>query len=91
MAVLLAGLSYSTVEIPSGSGFPPQIFDSTDSPDNHRRPPMKLLIGTDANDIVLAEETGGTWKPNPNVVADLAKLLQGAKPEDFEMWVEEDE
>ena len=52
---------------------------------------MKLVIGTDANNVVLAEETGGTWKPDPNVVAELGKLLQGANPEEFEMWVEEDE
>ena len=52
---------------------------------------MKLMIGTDEKDVVLAEQTGGVWKPNPDVVKGLEKLLQGASPEDFEMWVEEDE
>jgi hypothetical protein len=52
---------------------------------------MKLVIGTDEKDAVLAEQTDGIWKPNPNVAEDLGKLLQGAKPEEFEMWVEEDE
>ena len=41
--------------------------------------------------FVLAEQTGGIWKPNPDVVEDLGKLLQGTKPKEFEMWVEEDE
>ena len=53
---------------------------------------MKLVIGkSDESEIVIAEECGGSWKPNPNVVADLQKFLHGADPEQFEMWVEEDE
>ena len=53
---------------------------------------MKLVIGKpDESEVVLAEESGGAWKPNPNLTSELAKFLQGANPEEFEMWVEEDE
>ena len=53
---------------------------------------MKLVIGKpDDSEIVLAEQTGGAWKPNPNLAAELATFLQGADPEQFEMWVEEPE
>ena len=53
---------------------------------------MKLLIGkSDDSEIVLAEQSNGTWKPNPNLVTELAAFLQGSDPEDFEMWVEEPE
>ena len=53
---------------------------------------MKLMLGKpDEGEIVLAEETGGTWKPSPTVAADLATFLQGADPEEFELWVEESE
>lgn len=53
---------------------------------------MKLVIGKpDESEVVLAEESGGVWKPNPNLPAEMAKFLQGANPELFEMWVEEDE
>ena len=53
---------------------------------------MKLVIGKpDDSEVVLAEESGGAWKPNPNLSPELAKFLQGANPEEFEMWVEEDE
>jgi hypothetical protein len=38
---------------------------------------------------ILAEQTGGVWKPSPALAADMAKFLQGADPEQFEMWVEE--
>ena len=45
---------------------------------------MKLMLGiSDDNAIPLAEETGGVWKR--------AKFLQGADPEEFELWVEEPE
>ena len=53
---------------------------------------MKLMLGKpDETAIVLAEETGGAWKPSPTVATDLAKFLQGADPEQFELWVEEPE
>jgi hypothetical protein len=53
---------------------------------------MKLIIGKpDESQIVLAEQTGGAWRPNPNLTAELATFLQGADPEQFEMWVEEPE
>jgi hypothetical protein len=56
------------------------------------REPMKLVIGKpDDSEIVLAEQAGGAWKPNPNLAAELATFLQGADPEQFEMWVEEPE
>jgi hypothetical protein len=51
---------------------------------------MKLVLGRpDGTEITLAEQTGGAWKPSPTLTADMAKLLQGADPEQFEMWVEE--
>ena len=57
-----------------------------------KRAKMKLVIGKpDDSEIVLAEQAGGAWKPNPNLAAELATFLQGADPERFEMWVEEPE
>ena len=51
---------------------------------------MKLMLGkSDDSEITLAEQTGGVWKPSPTLAADMAKFLQGADPEQFEMWVEE--
>jgi len=51
---------------------------------------MKLMLGRpDDSEMMLAEQTDGVWKPNPTLVADMAKFLQGADPEQFEMWVEE--
>ena len=56
--------------------------------DNH----MKLMLGRpDDTEIVLAEQSGGAWKPSATLAADMAKILQGADPEQFEMWVEEPE
>ena len=53
---------------------------------------MKLMLGKpDVTEIVLAEQTSGAWKPSPTVVADMAAFLQGADPEQFELWVEEPE
>jgi hypothetical protein len=53
---------------------------------------MKLLIGkADGAELVLAEEAGGAWKPSATLAADMAKFLTGADPEQFELWVEEDE
>ena len=53
---------------------------------------MKLVIGKpDDSEIVLAEQVSGAWKPNPNLAAEMATFLQGADPEQFEMWVEEDD
>ena len=53
---------------------------------------MKLIIGKpDESEIMLAEQVGGAWKPNPNFATEMAKFLQGADPEQFEMWVEEDD
>ncbi len=51
---------------------------------------MKLVIGKpDETEIVLAQQVGGVWRPNPNLAADMAAFLKGADPEQFEMWVEE--
>jgi len=53
---------------------------------------MKLVIGKpDDSEIVLAEQVGGTWKPNPKLATELATFLQGADPEELEVWVEEPE
>jgi hypothetical protein len=53
---------------------------------------MKLIIGKpDDTEIVLAEQAGGVWRPNPNLSAEMTAFLQGADPEHFEMWVEEPE
>jgi hypothetical protein len=53
---------------------------------------MKLMIGKpDDTEIVLAEHVGGAWRPSPSLAADMATFLQGADPEQFEMWVEEPE
>jgi hypothetical protein len=53
---------------------------------------MKLVIGKpDGSEIVLAEKADGAWRPNPKLAAELATFLQGADPEQFEMWVEEPE
>jgi hypothetical protein len=57
-----------------------------------KRAKMKLVIGKpDDSEIVLAEQTGSAWRPNPNLATELATFLQGADPEQFEMWVEEPE
>src|SRR5262245_473493 len=51
---------------------------------------MKLIIGKpDETEVVLAEQVNGAWKPNPNIASEMATFLQGADPEQFEMWVEE--
>jgi len=53
---------------------------------------MKLMLGKPEDGAIpLAEEAGGVWKPSPTLAADLAKFLQGADPEEFELWVEEPE
>ena len=53
---------------------------------------MKLVLGKpDDSELVLAEQSGGTWRPNPNLTAEMAAFLQGADPDQFEMWVEEPE
>ena len=53
---------------------------------------MKLVIGKpDGKELVLAEQAGGAWRPNPNLASEMATFLQGADPEQFEMWVEEPE
>jgi hypothetical protein len=53
---------------------------------------MKLIIGKpDDSELVLAEQIGGAWRPNPNLAAEMAAFLQEADPEQFEMWVEEPE
>ena len=53
---------------------------------------MKLMMGKpDDTEIVLAQQVGGVWRPNPNLAAEMATFLQGADPEQFEMWVEEPE
>jgi hypothetical protein len=51
---------------------------------------MKLMLGRpDDTEMTLAEQTGSVWKPSATLAADMAKFLQGADPEQFEMWVEE--
>ena len=51
---------------------------------------MKLMLGKpDDTEMALAEHVGGVWKPTATLAADMAKFLQGADPEQFEMWVEE--
>jgi hypothetical protein len=58
----------------------------------HERKNMKLIIGRpDETEVVLAEQVNGAWKPNPNIVSEMVSFLQGADPEQFEMWVEEPE
>ena len=53
---------------------------------------MKLFIGKpDGAELVLAEEANGAWKPSATIAADMASFLNGASPEDFELWVEEDD
>jgi hypothetical protein len=53
---------------------------------------MKLFIGKpDGSELVLAEEASGAWKPSATLAADMAAFLAGADPEQFELWVEEDE
>jgi len=53
---------------------------------------MNLIIEKPAaTEIVLAEQVGGAWRPSPSLAADMATFLQGADPEQFEMWVEEPE
>ena len=37
---------------------------------------MKLVIGKpDDSEVVLAEQAGGAWRPNPNLAAELATFL----------------
>jgi hypothetical protein len=53
---------------------------------------MKLFIGKpDETTVMLAEQVNGVWQANPNLTADMTKFLQGADPEQFDMWVEEPE
>ena len=58
----------------------------------HEEGNMKLVLGKpDDAELVLAEQVGGVWRPNPKISTELAAFLQGADPEEFEMWVEEPE
>jgi hypothetical protein len=51
---------------------------------------MKLMLGKpDDSEMTLAEQSGGVWKPSATLATDMVKFLQGADPEQFEMWVEE--
>jgi hypothetical protein len=53
---------------------------------------MKLVLGKpDDSEVVIAEHVSGSWQPNPKLMAELAVFLKDSDPEDFEMWVEEDE
>jgi hypothetical protein len=53
---------------------------------------MKLVLGKpDDTELVLAQQVDAAWRPNPNLAAEMAAFLQGADPEQFEMWVEEAE
>ena len=53
---------------------------------------MKLMLGKpDDSEMILAEQSGGAWKPSATLAADMMKFLQGADPEQFEMWVEDPE
>ena len=39
---------------------------------------MKLVIGKpDESEIVLAEEAGGAWKPNPNLIVRAGEISAG--------------
>jgi hypothetical protein len=61
-------------------------------PRDQTRGNTKLMLGKpDDAELVLAEQTGGSWRPNPNLAPEIAAFLQGADPEQFEIWVEEDE
>ena len=48
-----------------------------------------MLGKPDESTMTLAEQTAGVWKPSATLAADMAKFLQSADPEQFEMWVEE--
>ena len=50
-----------------------------------------MLGKPDDTELVLAGQTGGSWRPNPNLAPEMAAFLRGADPEQFEIWVEEDE
>ena len=51
---------------------------------------MKLKIGKpDGSELVLAEQVADAWRPSPSLSGDMAAFLQGADPEEFELWVEE--
>jgi hypothetical protein len=52
---------------------------------------MKLFIGKPEGELVLAEQVGGAWKPSATLTADMTAFLAGADPEQFELWVEEDD
>src|SRR5689334_15993888 len=59
---------------------------------HHREGDMKLMLGRpDEAELVLAEQNGGAWQPNPNLMKDMTTFLQGSNPDQFEMWVEEPE
>jgi hypothetical protein len=53
---------------------------------------MKLFIGKpDGSELVLAEEASGAWKPSATLTTDMTAFLAGADPEQFELWVEDDD
>ena len=53
---------------------------------------MKLFIGKpDGTELVLAEQASGAWKPSATIVADMTTFLVVSDPEQFELWVEEDD
>jgi hypothetical protein len=61
-------------------------------PNNQQEGIMKLVLGKpDDTELVLAQQVDGAWRPNPNLATEMAAFLQGADPEQFEMWVEEAE
>ena len=52
----------------------------------------KLMLGKpDDTELVLAGQTGGSWRPNPNLAPEIAAFHQVADPEQYEIWVEEAE
>jgi hypothetical protein len=80
-----------SAQLPSGSKFRPESLISTLFA-TKQGGSMKLVIGKpDGSEVAIAEEARGEWKPSPNLTAQLEAFLKGANPEDFEMWVEEDE
>lgn len=53
---------------------------------------MKLCIGKpDGSELVLAQQDGSAWTPSASLSSDLSAFLAGSDPEQFELWVEEDE
>lgn len=53
---------------------------------------MQLKIGKpDGGELLLAEHTNGGWRASPTLATDMAAFLKDSDPEQFELWVEEDD